>query len=161
MLRPVDDSYAEPLLGVRNHPSVIGSTALSSEMTLERMNVQIERWLDVWGVRSAGTWVIHREGIVIGYVPLDPMGEGYQDVDPNDLEIGVVIHPDHWGNGYAGEAGLAVAVDCFARTEMEQLYATVDDDNDQSLAVLAKAPQVELLSQIDGELLYRLPNPSL
>jgi len=160
VLRPVTDGDAAHLLAVRNHPRVIGSTALSAEMTTERMELQISRWLDVWESQDVGTWVIELDGDVIGYVPLDPMGEGYPGVDPDELELGVVIHPDHWGNGIAGEAGLAVAVDCFGRAQLAQVFATVDLDNNQSLAVIAKAQSAELLSEEDGERLYRFPNPT-
>lgn len=159
-LRPVAEGDAADLLAVRNHPRVIGSTALSAEMTTQRMELQISRWLDVWESQSVGTWVIEMDGDVIGYVPLDPMGDGYPGVDPDELELGVVIHPDHWGNGIAGEAGLAVAVDCFGRAQLPQLFATVVLTNDQSLAVIAKAQGAELLSEDDGERLYRFPNPA-
>lgn len=160
VLRPVAEGDAADLLAVRNHPRVIGSTALSAEMTTERMDLQISRWLDVWQSQGVGTWVIEIDGEVIGYVPLDPMGEGYPGVDPEELELGVVIHPDHWGNGIAGEAGLAVAVDSFGRGQLPHLFATVDLDNNQSLAVIAKASGAELLSEDDGERLYRFPNPA-
>ena len=158
MLRPVTGADVDVLLAVRNDP-VIRSTTLSAEMTVERMQLQVRRWLDVWRERDAGTWVMERHGNVIGYVPLDPMGEGYDEVDPEELELGVIVHSDHWGNGFAGEAGLAVAVDAFTRAGLGQLFATVDNDNEQSLALLAKTPQAELISDSDGELLYRLPNP--
>ena len=158
-LRPVTAADVDVLLAVRNDPRVIRSTALSAEMTVERMQLQVRRWLDVWRERDAGTWVIERHDNVIGYVPLDPMGEGYDEVDPEELELGVIIHSDHWGNGYAGEADLAVAVDAFTRAGLGQLFATVDNDNEQSLALLAKTPQAELIGDSDGELLYRLPNP--
>jgi len=46
------------------------------------------------------------------------------------------------GKGFAGEAGLAVAADCFERIGLERLYAGVDRENEKSLRVLAKAPGV-------------------
>jgi len=159
-LRPVTEADRRALLIVRNHRDVIESTALSAEMTDERMQLQLGRWLEVWKTRGVGTWVIEMDGQVIGYVPLDPIGDDYPGVDPNELELGVVIHPDHWGNGIAGEAGLAVAVDAFGRGGLRHLFATVDTHNDQSLAVLAKVPQAELITEEDGERLYRFPNPA-
>jgi ribosomal-protein-alanine N-acetyltransferase len=161
VLRPVAPTDAADLLVVRNHPNVIGSTAMSAEMSNERMELQIHRWLAVWDTRAVGTWVIELDGQVIGYVPLDPIGDEYADVGPDELELGVVVHPDHWGQGIAGEAGLAVAVDCFGRGQLPHVFATVDLDNDQSLAVIAKVPGAELLTEADGERLYRFPNPSV
>ena len=43
-----------------------------------------------------------------------PIGEG-EPVDPDELELGVVVQPSHWGSGIAAEAGLAVARDVFER----------------------------------------------
>jgi [ribosomal protein S5]-alanine N-acetyltransferase len=70
-------------------------------------------------------------------------------VDPDEIELGVVVHPDHWGQGIAAEAGLAVATDCFRRVGLERVYAGVEPTNDNSLRVLAKVPGVR---QVEGEL---------
>ena len=77
-----------------------------------------------------------------------PIGEG-SGVDPEEIELGVIVLPEHWGKGFAGEAGLAVAADCFQRVGLERVYAGVDPENEKSLRVLAKAPGVR---QVDEEL---------
>lgn len=77
-----------------------------------------------------------------------PIGEG-SAVDPDAIEIGVVVHPDHWGRGFALEAGLAAARDLFERVALDRVHAGVDPGNEKSLRVLAKAPGVR---KVDDEL---------
>jgi RimJ/RimL family protein N-acetyltransferase len=155
-LRPVMESDLDALLALRNEPRVLAGTATGEELPAERMQGQLERWLALWRERGAGTWMIELEGAAIGFVALDPIGEGYEGVDPEALEIGVVVHPDLWGRSIAAEAGLAVAADSCARAGLPRLYATVDPGNAQSLAVIAKAAGARLVRANDGEELYEL-----
>jgi [ribosomal protein S5]-alanine N-acetyltransferase len=161
VLRPVGPDDLHALLALRNEERVLAGTATGEPLPAERMAAQLERWLALWRERGFGAWMIELEGEPVGFVALDPMGEGYgNDVDPEAPEIGVVLHPDHWGGGIAGEAGTAVAVDCFTRAGLPRLYATVDPGNAQSLAVIAKVPGTRLISITDGEAVYELPAPS-
>jgi [ribosomal protein S5]-alanine N-acetyltransferase len=160
VLRPVQPDDRDALLALRNDPLVVGSTALATTMTADRMEEQLRRWVDLWSTRDVGTWVVEEDRRPVGFVALDPIGDGYPGVDPDALEIGVVVRPDAWGQGIAGEAGLAVATDCFVRVGLPHLYATVDTTNEQSLAVLAKVPRARLLAESEGERLYELPNPT-
>lgn len=159
-LRPANDDDLDILLGLRNQPAVLATTVTGDSLPVERMRGQLDRWLEQWRRRGTATWIVEQAGTAVAYVALDPMGDGYDGVDPDDLELGVVVHPDHWGQGIAGEAALAVARDCFARVGLKQIYATVDEDNARSLAALAKAERVELIARADdGERLYRLVAP--
>ena len=99
-----------------------------------------------WKTRGLGSWLILLEGDAVGFVEVAPIGEG-SGVDPDEIELGVVVHPDHWGKGFAGEAGLAVAADCFERVGLERVYAGVDPENAKSLRVVAKAPGVRKLDE--------------
>ncbi len=117
-LRPVRPGDLETLLALRNEQRVLAGTATGEPLPVERMERQLERWLALWRERGFGTWMIELGGEPVGFVALDPMGEGYGDaVDPEAPEIGVVVHPDRWGSGIAGEAGTAVAIDCFDARE--------------------------------------------
>ena len=53
-------------------------------------------------------------------------------------EIGYILHPDHWGRGYALEAMTAVIAHIFAMRDVEKLVADVDPRNRASLALLAR-----------------------
>lgn len=159
-LRPVAENDLDTLLTLRNQPAVLATTVTGETLPVERMRRQLDRWLEQWRTLGTATWIVEQGGTAVAYVALDPMGDGYDGVDPGDLELGVIVRPDHWGQGIAGEAAMAVAGDCFSRVGLKQIYATVDDGNARSLAAIAKAERVELVSQADdGEYLYRLVAP--
>lgn len=158
VLRPVRPGDLETLLALRNEARVLSGTATGEPLPAERMAGQLERWLALWRERGFGTWMIELDAEPVGFVALDPMGDGYgEDVDPDAPEIGVVVHPDHWGGGIAGEAGAAVAADCFSRAGLARVYATVDPGNAQSLAVIAKVAGARRVSVTDDEEVYELP----
>lgn len=148
VLRPVTLQDVDTLLAIRNAPEVIETTGTGEPLPRERMARQVEHRVGLWCERGLGSWVILLEGDPIGFVEVAPIGEG-SGVDPEEIELGVVVHPDHWGRGIAGEAGLAVAADCFERVGLERIYAGVDHTNAKSLRVVAKAPGFR---QIDSEL---------
>ena len=141
VLRPVGADDLDTLLAIRNAPEVIATTNTGDELPRERMAGQLERRLESWRERGFGSWLILLDGDPIGFVELTPIGEG-EAVDPDELELGVVVHPSHWGSGIAAEAGLAVVRDVFERVGRERVYAGVDPTNDRSLRALAKAPGV-------------------
>ena len=72
-------------------------------------------------------WVILLDGSVIG------KAGGY-----SLPEVGFILHPDHWGHGYATEAMQAIIPELFACSDVRALTADVDPLNFGSLAVLAK-----------------------
>ena len=135
------ESDLDTLLAIRNAPEVIATTNTGDELPRERMAGQLERRLESWRERGFGSWLILLEGDPVGFVELAPIGED-EGVDPDELELGVVVHPRHWGSGIAAEAGLAVVRDVFERVGRERVYAGVDPTNDRSLRALAKAPGV-------------------
>jgi [ribosomal protein S5]-alanine N-acetyltransferase len=53
-------------------------------------------------------------------------------------EVGFILHPDHWGHGYAFEAMSALVPLLFARHDVPALVAEVDPRNSASLALLAR-----------------------
>jgi RimJ/RimL family protein N-acetyltransferase len=53
-------------------------------------------------------------------------------------DIGYILHPDAWGQGYAVEALSAVIAHLLARPDVTRLTADVDPRNDASLRLLAK-----------------------
>jgi [ribosomal protein S5]-alanine N-acetyltransferase len=155
MLRPVTEEDVDAMVAVRNAPAVIETTN-KEPLPRERMAGQVERRVASWRERDFGSWLILRGGEPIGFVEVHPIGEE-SGVDPDELELGVVLHPDHWGEGVALEAGAAVARDIFDRVGRERVYAEVEETNDKSLRLLAKVPRVRHLG---GEL-YELDRAAL
>jgi [ribosomal protein S5]-alanine N-acetyltransferase len=156
VLRPVTEDDVDAMLSIRNAPAVIGTTNTKEPLPRERMAGQVERRVTSWREGGFGSWLILRGEEPIGFVEVHPIGED-SGVDPDELELGVVLHPDHWGQGVALEAGAAVARDLFHRVGRERVYAGVEETNDKSLRLLAKVPGVRHLG---GEL-YELDRAAL
>ena len=51
------------------------------------------------------------------------------------IEIGWALHPDHWGKGYATEAGAAAVEYAFAHHDVDALYSVILPENTASQAV--------------------------
>ena len=51
------------------------------------------------------------------------------------MEIGWTLHPDHWGHGYATEAGRAAVDWCFANHDVDELVSVILPENTASQAV--------------------------
>ena len=138
VLRPVDEDDLDTLLAMRNAPAVVATTSTGEPLPRERMAEQLSRWRGSWRERGLGSWLVLLDSEPVGFVEVAPIGEG-SGVDPDAIEIGVVVHPEHWGKGYALEAGLAAARDLFGRVALDRVYVGVDPDNEKSLRALAKA----------------------
>ena len=148
LLRPVDADDLDTLLAIRNAPAVVATTSTGEPLPRERMAEQLSRRRASWREHGLGSWLVLLDSEPVAYVEVAPIGEG-SGVDPEAIEIGVVVHPDHWGKGFALEAGLAAARDLFDRVALDRVYAGVDPDNAKSLRALAKAPGVR---RLDDEL---------
>lgn len=141
LLRPVEQDDLDVLLEIRNAPGVVATTSTGEALPRQTMAAQLARRRRSWREHAFGSWLVLLEGEPVAFVEVAPIGEG-SDVDPDAIEIGVVVHPDHWGRGFAVEAGLAAARDLFERVACDRVYAGVDPDNEKSLRALAKAPGV-------------------
>ena len=151
VMRPVREGDLETLLAIRNAPAVVATTVTGEALPRERMAGQLARRCVSWRERGLGSWLVLLDGEPVAFVEVAPIGEG-SGVDPDAIEIGVVVHPDHWGRGVASEAGLAAARDLFERVGLERVYAGVDPDNVKSLRALAKAPGVRRVGDELSEL---------
>jgi RimJ/RimL family protein N-acetyltransferase len=148
LLRPVEEDDLDVLLAIRNAPGVVATTSTGEALPRERMAGQLERRRESWREHGLGSWLVLLDEEPVGFVEVAPIGEG-SGVDPGAIEIGVVVHPDHWGQRFALEAGLAAARDLFDRVGLDRVYVGVDPDNEKSLRALAKAPGVR---KLDDEL---------
>jgi ribosomal-protein-alanine N-acetyltransferase len=156
VLRPVEEHDLDVLLAIRNAPEVVSTTGTGRELPRETMAGQLSRRCASWRDHGLGSWVVLQQGAPVGYVEVAPIGEG-SGVDPEEIEIGVVVHPDHWGRGIAVEAGLAAARDLVERVGRDRVYAGIDPGNAKSLRAMAKAPGAR---KVDDEL-YELSAAAL
>jgi RimJ/RimL family protein N-acetyltransferase len=115
---------------------------------------QMRERVDTWIRRASeepdfGVWAIELRsgpvaGAVVGAALLSRLPDGH-------VEIGWHLNPEHWGNGYATEAGRGAAGLAFGlsrvgpevvetdrkahRTPLDQVIALVDPENERSQAV--------------------------
>lgn len=58
---------------------------------------------------------------------------------PEDWEFVYFLNRDAWGKGYATEIARAIIKYAFEELNLQEVYATVDDDHSTSIRVLEKA----------------------
>jgi len=157
VLRPVEEDDLDVLLAIRNAPAVVVTTSTGAPLERDRMAGQLARRCASWREHGFGSWLVLLDGEPVAFVEVTSIGEG-SGVDPDAIEIGVVVHPDHWGKGFALEAGLAAVRDLFERKQLDRVYAGVDPSNEKSLRALAKTPGVR---KLDDELYELTPGALL
>jgi RimJ/RimL family protein N-acetyltransferase len=90
-------------------------------------------WLGQWELRGTGQWALEEKstGAFVGRAGSHwPERDGWPGI-----EIGWSLHPDHWGNGYATEAGAAARDHAFAHHDVDALYSVILPENTRSQAV--------------------------
>jgi RimJ/RimL family protein N-acetyltransferase len=88
-----------------------------------------------------GLWALELRdtGSVIGAVLLVPLPG-----DDGQVEIGWHLNPDHWGRGYATEAGRGVVGLAFGVRGLAEVLAVVYPDNAKSIAVCRRLGMTHL-----------------
>jgi len=99
------------------------------------MRVVLQQWIaeDTRMLTPAGRWAIELRdsGLLIGGATLLPLS-------PDDeYEMGWQLERTHWGNGYATEAGMAVAQWAFGQG-LEQVIALVRPTNSRAEATVRR-----------------------
>jgi RimJ/RimL family protein N-acetyltransferase len=129
-LRTTEEEDAEFLQRVVNDPRVRAGLGAH-----EPINGHAEaEWIESLGDREGAHFVVAVDGEPVGTI-------GYQD--PNEVwgvaEIGYMIAPDHWGNGYATDATRTICGYAFEERRIEKLVAKAYATNPASCRVLEKA----------------------
>ncbi|MCS6625265.1 GNAT family N-acetyltransferase [Roseibacterium beibuensis] len=90
---------------------------------------QTRVWLDsmIANGPDQPDFVIERNGVVIGKA-------GFWKLP----EVGYILHPDHWGQGFAAEAVAAAISHVFAIRGIDDLIADVDPENAASIRLLER-----------------------
>jgi RimJ/RimL family protein N-acetyltransferase len=109
------------------------SPAMDRVSDVDAMRLLLQQWIaeDERGAPPTGRWAIELRddkrvvgGVALLYLP--PGGE--------DLEIGFQVRPDEWGQGYAIEAGMAVARYALFEHHAEEVFAVVRPNNRRAAA---------------------------
>ncbi len=84
-------------------------------------------------------WIVAKEsGAGLGFTDTKRFGESCDDVSPDEVEIGWMLTPAAWGQGYATEAGTAVRDEAFDRLELESIVAVHHPANAASGRIMEK-----------------------
>ena len=65
------------------------------------------------------------------------------EMENGSIELGYVVHPDHWGRGYA-TAALKLAIEELFRLGYRQVFCGAFEENPASLRVMEKAGMQQL-----------------
>jgi [ribosomal protein S5]-alanine N-acetyltransferase len=139
VLRPADRRDLDFYVDLRNHPDIL---ALPRRQPRPRSDVerQLGRWLERWQRLGFGTCTVfdRNTGERLGRIELDPIGGGWPQIAPDEIELGCIVHPTYWNRGIATEASEIAIADFFVRTERDRLVALTTIDNHPSLRALEK-----------------------
>ena len=108
--------------------------------TREQAEERFERALTRTRERGFGRrWIVFKEtGAGIGLTETKVLGEGYDQVARDDVELGWMLTPPAWGKGYATEAARAVRDEAFERLGLESVIALHHPDNPASGRIMEK-----------------------
>ena len=133
ILRPFREGDLDAFTAMMQTPQVRASLYVPDTYNEENAFESMERWLGQWALRNTGQWALEERatGTFVGRAGSHwPLREGWPGI-----EIGWTLHPDHWGNGYATEAGAAAIVHSFATHDVDELYSVILEENTASQAV--------------------------
>jgi RimJ/RimL family protein N-acetyltransferase len=127
VLRPWSTADAPQALAVFGDESVTRwlSPAINQVSSAEDMAAVISGWLEAPPATPGGRWAVTSasDGQLLGGVAVLPLPP-----EKEDLEIGWQLAPSVWGQGYAAEAGHAVAHHAF-EAGVDELFAVVRPRN--------------------------------
>jgi RimJ/RimL family protein N-acetyltransferase len=84
-------------------------------------------------------WVVAKaNGAGLGFTETKYFGRSCDDVSPDEVEIGWMLTPSVWGQGYATEAGSAVRDEAFDRLGLESIVAVHHPENAASGRIMEK-----------------------
>jgi len=120
--------------------------------TREESRLHLERCLRRWDQSGYGLWIFttkHAE--TIGHADLFPSPES-----PGNLEIGWVVLPELWNNGYATEMAIACLGVAFDDLQASRVVANAQARNTGSRHVMDKCGMTP-----ESEYIYRDGSPSV
>ncbi len=106
--------------------------------------LQMASWLGQWELRGTGQWALEEKstGAFVGRA-------GTHRPERQDwpgTEIGWTLHPDHWGKGYATEAGARARDYAFDEMGLDEVFSCILPANTRSASV-AQRLGFEILEQ--------------
>ncbi len=121
----------------------LGAPPQRPTASVEAMRANLERIIarNAQHSQQYGLWALELRGsgTVIGAVLLVPLAEA-----DGEVEVGWHLNPDHWGHGYATEAGRGALRLAFGPCGLAEVLAVVYPDNAKSIAVCRRLGMTHL-----------------
>jgi RimJ/RimL family protein N-acetyltransferase len=126
-IEPEDTSFVQELV---SDPAVWQSLAAVGP----RNHSTHQEWIETRDEDDGAYFLVCVDGEPVGSISLKPPNPAW-----GTAEIGFMIAPAEWGNGYATRAVELVCDYAFEHRRLDKLYATVFESNPASARVLEKA----------------------
>ena len=151
VLRPFRESDLDAYTAVLRAEPVRRSLRLPDDVGREYAWQQMAAWLGQWELRRTGQWVVEERstGALLGRAGL----HWPERADWPGVEVGWTLHPDHWGRGYATEAGQRSIAYAFDEVGVGEVFSCILPDNTASQAVARRLG----LEQIEERTLSHFP----
>jgi len=135
-------SDAKALHALYGDPEVMRFIGDGSTLTPAKTKAWIEKALTRWKADGFGHFVIEKDRKVIGragFLVWDPdewrTGTLAELGEHAAVELGWMLAREHWGNGYATEAAVALRDYGFKELRFERLISLISHGNDASVKV--------------------------
>jgi RimJ/RimL family protein N-acetyltransferase len=132
-LRPFEERDVDAYSALLQTPEVRASLHLPADVGRYEAWTGMAQQLGQWELRGTGQWALVEKatGVFVGRA-----GTHWPErADWPGIEVGWALHPDHWGKGYATEAGGAAIEYAFAHHDVDALYSVILPENAASQAV--------------------------
>ena len=133
ILRPFREADVDAYTAMLQTPQVRAALHLADDVGPYDAWLGMAQQLGQWELRGMGQWALEvkASGVFVGRAGMHHPGRE----DWPGIEIGWSLHPDHWGRGYATEAGAAAIEYAFAHNDVDTLYSVILPENTASQAV--------------------------
>jgi RimJ/RimL family protein N-acetyltransferase len=104
----------------------------------------VERWLERWDAWGMGMFVVERaeDSRVLGRAGFLRWDPETWEIGGSETELGWGVSREHWGQGYATEAALALRDWAFERRGLRRLISLIQHGNLPSVRVAEKVGEI-------------------
>ena len=133
-LRKPRESDLEDLAMIYQDPKVMQYRANPNPISKSETQQKLQQLIHHWNEYNFGRWAIVEKttGKFIGHAGLEVVSV------LNEIEINYLLAQAQWNQGFATEAGIAIAAFAFTKLELSRLVALANPDNLASRRVMEK-----------------------
>ncbi len=140
LLEPLDASRLEDFVALTAHPDTMRYWVPGGPFTRDVAERSFAASLARLREQNFGRrWIVAKEHEAgLGFVDTKYFGQSCDDVSPEEVEIGWMLTPSAWGQGYGTEAGSAIRDEAFDRLKLESIVAVHHPENAASGRIMEK-----------------------